>query len=200
MESTVVKIEFDCKKLLIFRKGAISLNELKDFQIKNLKDWDVEYKSKTTIEGENQDCPGQFIKHYSPNIPTYIVSKQISFTKNDVSVIKTDFLSNYSLNIKALNIENLNVIILDINGHLKNLLKDVDLKIVKYYDMTSDSVEKSKEALNNIYYYLRLTESSKANCVLLPFLDEILGDENNDKPTLFDRILKASSSMIIRFE
>lgn len=191
MESTVVKPELlldnkensDIKKnrLVIYRKGAVSKNDLEDFIAEEnlvytgtdttndpeniFKDFTVEYfqKSshikdnntsnnnstminldKTDIKDEENynndtfESPGQFLKHYSPKIATYMVNEEFSFISIDSSIANTNSNNldasvtlqnklasiNSSNNIekyfRKINSKHINCVILDYNGYLKN--------------------------------------------------------------------------------
>ena len=94
MESTVMKICYEEQKLLIFRLGAVSPDDLKkvldtDDKFKNYKIECLAKKIKISNEElkkikeekaqdnnltVNQDAPGQFLKHYSPKLETYLYS------------------------------------------------------------------------------------------------------------------------------
>lgn len=236
IESTVVKLEN--KKLVVFRKGAITLEDLSSFTKKNqlLKDFEIEYKSKDKDkeneknkdkeninenkisdinnkghnselnilgeENEDKECPGLFRKHYSPIIPTYLYSNNINGEK-----CKNLFKFLFDKNTK--------IGIIDFNEYIKNSL-NIESEIIFNLDLVSelylsdistintiitDEVSLAKIALGNIYDCLRNAEKylNKVDILLLPFIDEILSDQNPYKPTLLDRVLKASSSNLFEY-
>lgn len=221
MESTVIKVEE--KKLIVYRKGAITLEDLTVFSSKTeeLKDFNIEYRSKEkeintketksnevkienlnevnilSEENEDKECPGLFRKHYSPIIPTYLFSK-------DPTSYKCRNLYKKEFN------EGLKIGIIDFNGYIKQNLKN-KVDIVFNMDLASelfscdnstintiitDEVSNAKTALGNIYDCLRNAEKyiNQVDILLIPFIDEIIDDKNPYKPTLLDRVLKSSSS------
>lgn len=187
MESTVVKIDYENKKLLIFRMGALSPNELQSFlnstsQFKNFVVDVISKKNgnkKTSNPPENkedfsqdQEAPGQFIKHYSPLLDTYIISE----IEDDSSckLEEQDFKTT---------------VLIDFNG--KMIIKYGN--IFGYYrDLSLSGSE--DEVMHNLYDYLRWAESLE-NAKKIVICDlEIYMKENNHLKTFVDRINKASSS------
>ncbi|MFM7851197.1 MAG: L-threonylcarbamoyladenylate synthase, partial [Flammeovirgaceae bacterium] len=91
MESTVIKIVNDDKKIVIYRMGAISPYQLESFLLstEEFKHFVVEVISKTNtkimeeIKEDNkenfnneQEAPGQFLKHYSPLLVTFVIEER----------------------------------------------------------------------------------------------------------------------------
>ena len=187
MESTVVKIINEEKKLVIFRMGAISLNQLQSFldSTDEFKDFAVEVFSKKQEHkfpskkeeiqedlSQIQEAPGQFIKHYSPILDTYVINEG-------------DEQCGYKLNGKDFK----TTVLIDYNGKMKNRYG----QIFGYYRDLS-LLGSEEEVMHNLYDYLRWAESlENANKIVICDL-EIHMKENNHLITFVDRIKKASSS------
>ena len=69
LESTIIKIDFSKKKILILRPGIITKEALKKFLIKHKKNFKVEYK-------KERFQPGGSSSHYKPDVPFYIIESQ----------------------------------------------------------------------------------------------------------------------------
>ena len=94
MESTVIQIKKNEKKIIVFRLGAASPDDIKKVLDKDelFKEYKIEcLAKKIKISTEelikiqenkntdnsvtiNQDAPGQFLKHYSPKLETFLYS------------------------------------------------------------------------------------------------------------------------------
>ena len=180
MESTVIKPNVENKTITIYRKGALTEEDFK----KVLTDYSVNYYIKLQDHKlhdinddikENQECPGQFIKHYSPLIPTYIF----------------DFLSQNKIEKEAIT----KSVIIDFNEQIKSLI-DKDFKPLKFLDLSSNGA--TDEALTNLYDFLRQAEEIKnAEFIILPDLKKILDNNDKYKLIMVDRIEKASSGNTI---
>lgn len=175
IESTVIKPDIENKKILIYRKGALTKNDI----LKVLPDYQIDYYIKL-IDHENefkdelisnQIAPGQFIKHYSPNLPSYIINLQI----------EDEETNNILVNIEK-------SILLDYNSFYTKRLK---IKPIMILDLSINN--NSFEAVTNIYEYLRNSENLKGECILLPDFNLILNKDDIYLPVLVDRMEKASS-------
>ena len=69
LESTIVKIQFSKKKLLILRPGIITKARLENFLKKQELKFKVEYK-------KDHSQPGGANSHYKPEVPFYIIESQ----------------------------------------------------------------------------------------------------------------------------
>lgn len=128
----------------------------------------------------NQEAPGQFIKHYSPNVDTYI----LEFEKNE---------SNLNLILNEDEFEH--CVVLDYRGIIKN--KFAERKFMKVLDLSATG--EHVEVMQNLYNFLRLAEKEKnPKYLLLCDIDKYMED-NPDKLTLVDRISKASSNRKIYY-
>jgi len=76
VESTVAKLLPSDKKLLVLRQGAVGMAEMQQcLRDGGFTDYTVVCKSKNTVaEDIATVAPGQMLRHYSPNIPSYMVA------------------------------------------------------------------------------------------------------------------------------
>jgi tRNA threonylcarbamoyl adenosine modification protein (Sua5/YciO/YrdC/YwlC family) len=171
MESTVIKITN--KKLQILRMGALSPDEFSRFLKENKIEFEVEVIKKIIqLEDIDQEAPGQFIKHYSPKIDTYILDEE-----------------------EGLEVQyEPNCIVLDYKSTIYNKYKD----IWTYIDLsTSGNIE---EVMHNVYDYLRKAENIEGTAkILLCDLGKHMED-NPHKLTLLDRVMKAASHRRIKIK
>lgn len=164
IESTVVKVEDD--KISFLRLGSLPKKEIDDFiqTIPELKDLTTEYMPKRKEEKENCEAPGQFIKHYSPYVKTYILSQ-----KHDAETIDNNQLSKS--------------VIIDFNDSHKQL----DDKILKRLSLSNNG--NLKEAMYRLYYTLRVAENIEgADFILIANLSEFDFDVHNDDYKYFDAV------------
>jgi tRNA threonylcarbamoyl adenosine modification protein (Sua5/YciO/YrdC/YwlC family) len=193
MESTVIKIINEDKKIVIYRMGAISPSQLQAFlqSTEAFKHFNVEVVTKKNKEkeeeqikqvtneifDEEQEAPGQFIKHYSPLLDTYIIEERNECT---VSLSEIEFNST---------------VLLDYNGRIKEKYGEI---FGSYRDLSVNGSE--DEVMHNLYDYLRWAESiEKAKKIVLCDL-AIYMKESQHLETFNDRINKASSSKRIRID
>jgi L-threonylcarbamoyladenylate synthase len=169
MESTVVKIKED-KVLQILRCGALSKDELYNSITTYDSDYKVELVTKIVPIEEfkiDQESPGQFIKHYSPKLETYILSN-----KRD----------------NVINVDLKECVLLDYNGLM---VKEYRNKFKAVFDLSLR--EDPEEVMHNIYDFLRKAENvENARCIFICDL-EVYMQDNPHKHTLVDRVLKAAS-------
>ncbi len=132
----------------------------------------------------NQEAPGQFIKHYSPNIDTYILDFE-----NDI----INGNSKDKMRIKDEDFEN--CVVLDYNEHIKK--RFLNKKFLRILDLSKKG--NITEVMQNLYNHLRLAEKEENPKYLLLCDIEKYMPDNPDKLTLIDRISKASSSRKIYY-
>jgi L-threonylcarbamoyladenylate synthase len=169
MESTVVKIKDD-KTLQILRSGALSKEELSEYINGFDESYKVELVTKTVPVEDfkiDQEAPGQFIKHYSPKLDTYI-------------------LDTSELNVLQIKPEE--CVIIDYKGILN---KQFTNKFTTYLDLSPSG--DAEEVMHNIYDYLRKAESVESAKLILICDIQTHMEDNKHKHTLVDRVLKASS-------
>jgi L-threonylcarbamoyladenylate synthase len=82
IESTVLKIwkEGDKHQMLVIRKGGVSCNDLKKIVKEHGLDKDLSIselkRDHAKAETEKLEAPGQFLRHYSPNIESLLYKGQ----------------------------------------------------------------------------------------------------------------------------
>ena len=194
MESTVMKICYEEQKLLIFRLGAVSPDDLKkvldtDDKFKNYKIECLAKKIKISNEElkkikeekaqdnnltVNQDAPGQFLKHYSPKLETYL------YSGDDIK----EYLEELKLNDK--------IVFIDYKEIMKN--KFMGKKGIKENNFLELSKEgDATKVMQNFYNYLHLAEKMEGmQYIIIIDLEKYMND-NSHKLTLLDRMWKAAS-------
>ena len=194
MESTVMKICSDEKKILVFRLGAVSPDQIKEVieQENKFKDYKIEClakKIKVSTEelkkikeekGEdksitiNQSAPGQFLKHYSPKLETYL------YSGDDIK----DYFDEIEINNKIIFIDYKEIMKKKFLGK-KGISEKNFLELSKEGDSTI--------AMKNFYNYLHEAENfSDMKYIIIIDLEKYM-NENSHKLTLLDRMWKASS-------
>lgn len=167
VESTIIKIENNC--IIIYRYGIISQENL----LLNLQDYplEVSIKFRDSISDNNMISPGQILKHYSPNLETYLL-KFCNDIHND------NWLPNFE-----------NCIVIDFGQHLLNFRNDC-----LYYTDLSIKGDIS-EALQNLYDKLRYCEKIlNGEYILIYDIGEI---KKENIECLYDKIYRASSGKIL---
>ena len=194
MESTVMKICYEEQKLLIFRLGAVSPDDLKkvldtDDKFKNYKIECLAKKIKISNEElkkikeekaqdnnltVNQDAPGQFLKHYSPKLETYL------YSGDDIK----EYLEEIKLNNK--------IVFIDYKEIMKS--KFIGKKGIKENNFLELSKEgDATKVMQNFYNYLHLAEKMEGmQYIIIIDLEKYMND-NSHKLTLLDRMWKAAS-------
>ena len=194
MESTVMKICYEEQKLLIFRLGAVSPDDLKkvldtDDKFKNYKIECLAKKIKISNEElkkikeekaqdnnltVNQDAPGQFLKHYSPKLETYL------YSGDDIK----EYLEEIKLNDK--------IVFIDYKEIMKS--KFIGKKGIKENNFLELSKEgDATKVMQNFYNYLHLDEKMEGmQYIIIIDLEKYMND-NSHKLTLLDRMWKAAS-------
>ena len=200
MESTVMKICYEEKKLLIFRLGAVSPDDLKrvldtDEQFKNYKIECLTKKLKVTTEDLrkikeqkskdnsltiNQDAPGQFLKHYSPKLQTYLYSGE------DLK----DFVEEIKINDK--------MIFIDYKEIMKNkFLGKYEIKEKNFLELAKDG--NPNTVMQNFYNSLHEAEKKEGMKYIIIIDLEKYMDDNSHKLTLLDRIWKAAAFKKVKY-
>lgn len=136
IESTVVKITED--ELIIYRLGSLPKVKIEQALQKNplFNEIKVKVVKKIVKESENVICPGQFIKHYSPNVASFLLTKRKELCSQN--------LSSFDLKKSA---------IVDI-GNSNEGLKKVFLEVFSLSKNFS-----LKETMHRFYYVLREAEN-----------------------------------------
>ena len=194
IESTVVKIYIEDSedekvhiKLLILRRGGISEKAfskvISDYQQTNdsiVLDIEAIQKKHFTEESHSMEAPGQFLRHYAPNLPSYMLTSE-----------------KFDEEGKELNLAN--CVFLDFNS--QNIsFKD---QVLLYLDLSERG--DYAEAINRVYDYLRISETQeKGDMVLIAnLINDIPEDDNTEvsnsehRSALFDRLFRAVTGQAI---
>lgn len=185
VESTVAKIEMktDAKgQITILRHGAISAEELiKCMMNANLQHvFDVVEKMQATGEDVNHVAPGQTIRHYSPNVLSYMVASfRYQKIENEWSAEEKNILKT--------------AVVIDFGGRLVSMKEHA----LAYRDLSVDG--NPHVAAANVFDTLRWSEMVQgAKRVYFP---EIIVSSNNEAEALAlavkDRLTRAASGVVI---
>ena len=133
-----------------------------------------EKKSKDNSLTINQDAPGQFLKHYSPKLETYL------YSGDDIK----DYLEEIDLNNK--------MIFIDYKEIMKNkFLGKKGIKESNFLDLSKDG--NAITAMQNFYNFLHEAEKLEGmKYIIIIDLEKYMND-NSHKLTLLDRMWKAAS-------
>lgn len=169
IESTIIKIEK--REVIVYRYGCISSEEL--FICLNDIPFEVTLRKKSSINSSNKlICPGQILKHYSPNLETYLLKITLDTIKQE------DWIPDLS-----------ECVIIDFECNLKRFSSDC----LFYKDLSM--LGNTKEALKNLYVILRESEKiCGAKYILIYDVGEI---KKENIPCLYDKIYRASSGKYI---
>tara|TARA_Y100000991_G_scaffold132193_1_gene99616 strand:+ start:1558 stop:2652 length:1095 start_codon:yes stop_codon:yes gene_type:complete len=164
VESTIIKIERNC--VLIYRYGSISKENL----FVALQDYPFEthIRYKDQMKQSEVISPGQILKHYSPNLDTYLLN--FNFAKTDIEVWIPDLSE---------------CILIDFNHNLISFKNDC----LYYKDLSREG--DTFQALENLYDILRYCEKIDGGKYILIY---DLGDIKKENICcLYDKIYRASS-------
>lgn len=186
VESTVAKVEMETENsgiIAILRHGAVSSQDIHDClkEANLIGNFQVKEKMQSTGENVSHVAPGQSIRHYSPNVQSFMVSEDRynsdanQWTEEELSVSKT-------------------AVIIDFGGRLSSL-KDHSLA---YRDLSAEG--DSQTAAANVFASLRWSETIEgAERVYFP---ELRVDETDlVKEALVlavkDRLTRAASGVVV---
>lgn len=194
MESTVIQIQKNEKKIFVFRLGAASPDDIRKVlnTDENFKDYKIEcLAKKIKISTEelkkihenknidnsvtiNQEAPGQFLKHYSPKLETFL------YSGDDID----DYIVELNISDKMIFIDYKETMFKKFNG-VKGINKNNFLELSKFGD--------GNIAMKNFYNFLHEAENvPNMKYIIIIDLEKYM-DENSHKLTLLDRMWKASS-------
>jgi tRNA threonylcarbamoyl adenosine modification protein (Sua5/YciO/YrdC/YwlC family) len=192
VESTVAKVEISNDDgmgyVSVLRHGAISAQDiLKCLQNAGLDgDFHVKSKHQATGDDVNNVAPGQTIKHYSPNVQSFIISHDRYNGINPSEDEMTSFLSREEIkNLKS-------GVIIDFGGRL-SFLKEAALA---YRDLSP--VGDSSVAATNVFDTLRWSET--VNGAQRVYFPELVVEENIDDALILavkDRLTRAASGVVV---
>ena len=194
MESTVIQIQKNEKKIFVFRLGAASPDDIKKVldTDENFKDYKIEcLAKKIKISTEelkkihenknidnsvtiNQEAPGQFLKHYSPKLETFL------YSGDDID----DYIVELNVSDKMIFIDYKEIMFKKFNG-VNGVNKNNFLELSKFGD--------GNVAMKNFYNFLHEAENvPNMKYIIIIDLEKYM-DEHSHKLTLLDRMWKASS-------
>ena len=187
VESTVAKVDETNKLVSVLRQGAVSA---KDIQIclneAGLGEiYQVDVKVKSTSEQVANIAPGQTVRHYSPDVISYMISEKTQQKLKTTDQLSTKIVSDVELNILK------NAVILDFGGKL-SYLNGISLA---YRDLSI--IGNSNEGASKVFDYLRWAEQVEgAGRVYFP---EIAVNNKTDALTLAlkDRLTRAASGIVL---
>jgi len=199
VESSVVKIEMNGEdekgKIILLRQGAISLQNIEEClkQAGLAKYFEaIALTKNATDEKVAHVAPGQTIRHYSPNIPSYILSMSLCHSASQpINEEDKDYL--------------LKSVLIDFGGRVKAW----EHLALKYRDLSESA--NSAEATKQLFETLRWAENIEgANQILFPEIADPEGFSENAKVdqihsdlqaaltlALKDRLTRAASGVII---
>lgn len=173
VESTVAKVTDDANVVLL-RQGAIAAADLEScLHNAGLTDCVVTMKSNKVDKNVATTAPGQMLRHYSPNIPSYIVSSSLA-------------AKELTLELKS---KLQRAIIIDYGGQLAHWQEHS----LKYKDLSPNSVP--GHATNVVFDTLRWAEHiESAELILFPTIGE---GTDALLLALKDRLNRAASGIMI---
>uniref|UniRef100_A0A7S0UHB4 Threonylcarbamoyl-AMP synthase n=1 Tax=Pseudo-nitzschia delicatissima TaxID=44447 RepID=A0A7S0UHB4_9STRA len=193
VESSVAKIEMtDDKKgqITLLRQGAVSLRDIEECLEKAglANNFEVlALTKKATDETVANVAPGQTIRHYSPDVPSFILSTSLYSTATSSPATESDkeYLSKS--------------VLIDFGGKIKEW-KDLALA---YRDLSETG--NSAEATKQVFEILRWAEKVQlAEYILFPEIADTIELPTNESSSpdaltlaLKDRLTRAASGIVI---
>ena len=175
IESTVVKVMDDC--LLFYRLGSLPKAKVEKLLFnEGFEDLKFVYKKNKKQEDENCVSPGQFVKHYSPKIDSFILTNNKN-KENEFTIFQDDILKD--------------CVFIDCNKSNFGI-KD---KFLKYFDLSEKG--SLEEAMQNLYFLLREGEDTEnAKFILiwdLKFCKNLIQEEMFHFDSIYDKIYRSCS-------
>lgn len=174
IESTVIKITED--SLYIYRLGSLPQTKIQSVLAQNplTQNLKIEVVKKLAKENEDMICPGQFLKHYSPKINSFLLTSKIELTK-----FKS---SEFNLAKCA---------IVDFG----NLNQKMGAKSLAYFSLSKNF--SLTEAMFNFYYFLREAENvNECQAIFIVDLNEVADkvvEGHQFLDCIFDKMFRACS-------
>jgi tRNA threonylcarbamoyl adenosine modification protein (Sua5/YciO/YrdC/YwlC family) len=182
VESTVAKVEMNTQtngRITILRHGAISSSSIREALAKNgLSEYfEVSDSVRFTSEEVSNVAPGQTIKHYSPNVPCFMVDASRQFEQSELSQEENAILSQS--------------VIIDygkrLSGYQQHALAYRDLSVEGDASMAASSV------------FETLRWSERIQGAKRVFVPDVILDDNEDALGLAvkDKLTRAASAVIV---
>ena len=216
IESTVMKVDHERKKLVLFRRGGISEQALKEamntYTSNNNNNniflgYEIEVIAKVVIHKENmednnnveqdkddgaaihgEEAPGQHLKHYAPDVPATLVEIVDSSSNNNNNNNNDDDDSITPLESMDLSTS----VILDFNSNLL-WLKD---KCLEYRDLSLKG--DMSEVAASLFSSLRWSETVEGatNVYVVEINDQL--NEHEHRDAVKDKLFRAASGRKIK--
>ncbi len=188
IESTVIKLVriADQSKIVILRAGSLSEKALKDALSKSDKFKEVKIeriqREAHVSEEVNSEAPGMLLKHYSPDVETYLVEL--------VKELPQEKITNLDVNAKE-------SVLIDFGKALESVSRD----FLDYFSLT-DSGD-MREAMSNLYSVLRLAENvSGAQRIYILNLQKYHENLTEELPeyleTVYDKSFRSASGKKVK--
>lgn len=160
-------------------------------------------KSDTDPDSTPAVAPGQMIKHYAPDIPTYIVTAETSSSSSVSSILRlpeSEETSSSSSSSTAINVSQ--AFVIDFGGQLLHMKEECSC----YCDLSPEG--RAEEACNRIFEVLRRAEDPAlanprgiekkegVSLVLLPDL-RVEAEKNEMARALWERLHRAASGTFL---
>jgi len=172
VESTVAKLISDDKKIMVLRQGAVAAEEMQlCLHDAGFTDYTVLSKSKATVADHVATvAPGQMLRHYSPNIPSYMIS---------ASLVGAELCAKSKAKLQR-------AVVIDYGSKLVHW-KEMSLQ---YRDLSPS--KSPDDAAKAVFDTLRWAEKvENAELILFPIIDE--GTTDGLLLALQDRLTRAAS-------
>ena len=187
IESTVIKIVSEEKKIQILRQGAIIRRQIEEA----LREIDLDYEVEAVLRavkmesssqqgsvasreakeecGQAQEAPGQAITHYAPDIPC-VIATGLQQHLNSSSLSSSSLQGDEVLQLSQEEFES--TVVVDLGG--KHLIES-EGKCLAYRDLSSSG--DMAEAARGLFDVLRWAEGVQgAKLVVLPYVESDLND------------------------
>lgn len=183
VESTVAKVEMSNEQIkgsiTILRHGAISSSSIREALAKNgLSDYfEVSDSVRFTSEKVSNVAPGQLIKHYSPNVPCFLVNVSRQCQQNELSQEEKATLAQS--------------VIIDYGKRLS----DYEQHVLAYRDLSVDG--DASMAASSVFETLRWSERIQGATRV--FVPDIILSKNEDALDLAvkDKLTRAASAVVV---
>eukprot|EP01038_Epipyxis_sp_PR26KG_P006136 gene6136-8460_t len=194
IESTVCKISQDGTEVSILRCGIITKNEMQTALSEHGITHDacqVHVNNEAALKKKelaSAQAPGQMIKHYSPDIPTYIVTfNKLWLQSNSRSLYQSYIFDQYKSSM-----------VIDYGG----ILSQLKVNCLVYKDLSA--LADPEQACVHVFSALRDAESNDSKLkgvthVLLPDLSDV-AESNEVIRALWERLNRAASATWVKIE
>jgi L-threonylcarbamoyladenylate synthase len=205
IESTVVKI-VSATHLEVLRRGAVSAAQvvaaLRAAGVENVDVTIRDTRAKYATEAVAMDGPGQLLTHYSPNVPSFLVTPSslptTTTTMNgNASGAVAASAGDWTVEVNGEVVHAKDVVVLDFHGDLASLTS----RCLAFRSLSSSG--DAVEACHEVFDALRWTETVVgAKAVVFPLVSEFRVPASPTAAALLDavedRLFRAASGRIVR--